>query len=105
MTDLLTLSLDFIAGLVLGAIFYGGLWWTVRRLCVKAAGRWLVASFVVRASVALAGFYAVARGTGYGAAACLVGFFVARMVVTRLTRLRPEAKPAAARLGTGGAAP
>jgi F1F0 ATPase subunit 2 len=89
MTDRITLSLDFVAGLVLGAIFYGGLWWTVRRVAAKAAGLWLVGSFVVRAIVVLAGFYAVARGTWYGAVVCLVGFLVARIIVTCATRARP----------------
>ncbi|MEA3149390.1 MAG: hypothetical protein QOD56_329 [Gammaproteobacteria bacterium] len=104
MTHLLALSFDFIAGVVLGAIFYGGLWWTVRRICAKAAGLWLAGSFLVRTMVALAGFYAVARGTWYGAAACLVGFLVARIAVTCITRVRPAASPPlAAGSGADGA--
>ena len=91
MTDVLTLAFDLTAGLMLGAIFYGGLWWTVRRVCAGAAGLWLVASFLLRSAVALAGFYAIARATWSGAIACLVGFFAARMVVTRITRIRSAA--------------
>ena len=91
MTDMLTLAFDLTAGLMLGAIFYGGLWWTVRRVCAGAAGLWLVASFLVRSLVALAGFYAIARATWSGALACLAGFFVARIAVTRFTRLRSAA--------------
>jgi F1F0 ATPase subunit 2 len=91
MTDVLTLAIDLTAGLVLGAIFYGGLWWTVRRVCAGAAGLWLVASFLVRSVVALAGFYAIARATWSGALACLAGFFVARIAVTRFTRERSAA--------------
>ncbi|MDB6085057.1 MAG: hypothetical protein JWN43_2938 [Gammaproteobacteria bacterium] len=93
MTHLLALSFDFIAGLLIGAIFYGGLWWTVRRICAKAAGLWLAGSFLVRTMVALAAFYAVARGTWYDAAACLVGFVVARIAVTCITRVRPAVRP------------
>jgi F1F0 ATPase subunit 2 len=99
MTCLLTLSFDFIAGLLLGAIFYGGLWWTVRRIRSKAAGLWLAGSFLVRTMIALAGCYAVARGPWYGAAACLAGFLAARLAVTCSTRVRASAgsPPAAAR--------
>ncbi len=96
MTDLLALSFDFIAGVLIGAIFYGGLWWTVRRICAKAAGLWLAGSFLVRTAIALAGFYAVARGAWHGTAACLVGFLVARIAVTYSARVRPAASPPAA---------
>jgi len=104
MTGLLRLSLDFLAGLVLGAIFYGGLWWTVRRISAGAAGLWLVGSFLVRTLLALAGFYVVARGAWAGAAVWLAGFIVARIAVTRIVRLRPEsAMRFAAGSGTGTA--
>ncbi len=64
MTPLPMLSLDFIAGLLIGIIFYGGLWWTVRRLCAKVACLWLAGSFLVRTVIALAGFYAAAPARG-----------------------------------------
>jgi F1F0 ATPase subunit 2 len=88
MSELLTLASNLTAGLVLGAIFYGGLWWTVQRVSARAAGPWLLGSFLVRTVVALAGFYASARGAWYGVAACLAGFLVARIAVTRFTRER-----------------
>jgi F1F0 ATPase subunit 2 len=104
MTDLLRLTLDLSAGLVVGAIFYGGLWWTIRRLPAKGAGLWLVGSFLVRTTLALAGFYIIARGMWYGAAACLVGFPVARMAVTCITRVRlAVSPPLAAGSGADGA--
>jgi F1F0 ATPase subunit 2 len=100
MTHLLALSFDFIAGLVLGAIFYGGLWGTIRRLPAKGAGLWLAGSFLVRTMLALAGFYTIARGMWYGAAACLAGFLVARIAVTCITRVRPAVSPPLA-VGSG----
>jgi F1F0 ATPase subunit 2 len=87
MTELTTVSLDFIAGLLIGAFFYGGLWWTVRRIGGKAPGLWLSVSFPVRTLVAFAGFYAVAHDGWYGTAACLAGFLMARIAVTCLTRV------------------
>jgi F1F0 ATPase subunit 2 len=97
MSEPLMLALDLAVGLVLGTIFYGGLWSTVRRISARAAGLWLAGSFLVRASIVLAGFYAVARSSWYGPAPCLVGFFVARIAVTRFTRVRPTSgRPLAA---------
>jgi F1F0 ATPase subunit 2 len=105
MTKIPTLALDVAAGLVLGAMFYGGLWWTVHRIRTKAAGMWFVGSFAVRALVTVAGFYIVGSGTWQGAAACLVGFLVARIGVTLATRIDPEIRPAiAARSDTASSA-
>lgn len=86
MTALSALALGFMAGSALGAVFYGGLWWTVRRLSGRAVGPWLVGSFLLRTLIVLLGFFAVARGPGYGVAACFAGFLAARVAVTRFTR-------------------
>lgn len=88
MTDPSGLAVGFMAGSALGAVFYGGLWWTVRRVSGRAVGPWLVGSFLLRTLVVLVGFFAVARGPWYGLAACLAGFVAARMAVTRFTRSR-----------------
>jgi F1F0 ATPase subunit 2 len=89
MNDILMLSLQFWAGVLLGAFFYGGLWWTVRRVAANASALWLLGSFLVRAILVLAGLYAVTRGEWPGIAACFGGFLVARPVVTRLIRPKP----------------
>jgi F1F0 ATPase subunit 2 len=88
------LILALCAGILLGTIFYGGLWWTVRR-CVssKSPGVWVIGSFVLRAIIALGGIYIVSRGDWQRLLACFLGFLVARIVVTRLTRIRPATKP------------
>jgi F1F0 ATPase subunit 2 len=80
------LILVFIAGAALGAIFFGGLWWTVR-LGLSSAwpAVWFLGSYLLRTAVSLAGFYFVARGDWRNLLACLLGFFVARFLVTRLT--------------------
>ena len=88
MTDAATIALGLIAGSALGVVFYGGLWWTVRRVSGRALGPWLVGSFLLRTLVVLIGFFAVARGSWYGVAACLAGFVAARLAVTRFTRSR-----------------
>ncbi len=63
MNDPLPLLLAGAAGLVLGAIFFGGLWWTVRKgLSSRQPALWFFGSMLLRMGIALAGFYFVGRG-------------------------------------------
>jgi F1F0 ATPase subunit 2 len=84
-SSILILALS--AGILLGTIFYGGLWWTVRStVTTKGSGALLIGSFLLRAMIALGGFYFVSRGDWRSLLACFLGFLVARIGVTRLTR-------------------
>jgi F1F0 ATPase subunit 2 len=85
--ELQPLAPAFAAGLVLGAIFFGGLWWTVRRgLTVEQPALWFFGSLMLRTGVALFGFYLVG-GTDWSRwLICLLGFVVARLAVHRLAR-------------------
>jgi F1F0 ATPase subunit 2 len=86
MSDPLTLLLASVAGAVLGAIFFGGLWWTVRRaVSAKQPALWFFGSLLLRTSVALAGFYIGSGGHPDRLLSCLLGFVMARFLVTRLT--------------------
>jgi F1F0 ATPase subunit 2 len=90
MTDALTLLPPSLAGVALGAMFFGGLWWTVRRgTSSRRPALWFVSSHLLRMSLALAGFYAVSGGRWDRLLACLVGFIIARVLVTWLTGLPP----------------
>ena len=87
MNDLLSLALAGAAGLLLGALFFGGLWWTVRHgLSSPRPALWFFASLLLRMTLMLAGFYFVGRGHGDRLLLCLLGFVVARLSVTWLTR-------------------
>lgn len=87
MNDSLLIVLAGLTGLLLGAIFFGGLWWTVRKgLTSKQPALWFLGSTVLRMGIALAGFYLVGRGDWKRLLACLAGFVVARFIVTWLTR-------------------
>jgi len=86
MTEAWMLVLAGVAGLLLGAIFFGGLWWTVRKgVASSRPALWFVGSSVLRTGVVLAGLYVVASGSWQRLLLCLLGFVVARFIVTWLT--------------------
>ena len=87
MNDFLLLALALVAGLVLGAIFFGGLWWTVRTgISSRSPALWFLGSMLLRMSIVLAGFYFVGHGDWKRLVTCLLGFTIARYMVMRLTR-------------------
>lgn len=87
MNEALSLSAALIAGMVLGAFFFGGLWWTVRRgVSSKRAALWFLGSMLLRTGVVLLGFYFVLGDDWRRLVAGLLGFIVARLIVMRLTR-------------------
>jgi F1F0 ATPase subunit 2 len=99
MIEILSLMLALIAGVSLGAIFFGGLWWTVHKaFSSNQPALWFFGSILLRTSIALAGFYFIARGHWERLLVCLLGFVGARLIVTRLTRTaqRPTSRAQAA---------
>jgi F1F0 ATPase subunit 2 len=91
MNNILILALALVAGLVLGTIFFGGLWWTVRKgVFSKSPAPWFLGSMLLRMSLVLAGFYFVGRGDWERLVTCLLGFIIARFIVMRLTRTSIE---------------
>jgi F1F0 ATPase subunit 2 len=87
MNEASALILAWAAGTVLGAIFFGGLWWTVRRgVSSKQPVFWFCGSLLLRMSIVLPGFYWIGRAHWERLLMSLVGFIMARLVVTWLTR-------------------
>lgn len=85
--EALTLLLALAAGGLLGALFFGGLWWTVRKgVSSRQPALWFFGSLLVRTGAVLGGLYLVANGDWQRLLPCLVGFVMAQLVVTRLTR-------------------
>lgn len=75
----------FVAGLLLGVFFFGGLLWSVRRgLSVARPWLWFLVSWLVRMSVVLVGFYLLSDGRWQRLVICAAGFLVSRFVVMRL---------------------
>jgi len=98
MNNVLLLALALVAGLLLGVIFFGGLWWTVRRgLFAGSPALWFLGSLLLRMGIVLAGFYFVGRGDWQRLLTCLLGFIIARFIVLRLTRTPVESPPSAAK--------
>jgi F1F0 ATPase subunit 2 len=86
MNEWLTLALAGMAGLLLGAIFFGGLWWTIRLgVTSKRPALLFPGSMLLRIGVVIAGFYVVSDGHWQRLLACLFGFGLARFIVMRLT--------------------
>jgi F1F0 ATPase subunit 2 len=90
MSEMTQMTMALFAGLLLGAMFYGGLWWTVRKgLASPSPALWFIGSLLLRTCITLTGFYAVAGNDWKRLLACLLGFIMARIIVTRLTALPP----------------
>lgn len=86
MDEVWMLPLASIAGLLLGGVFFGGLWWTVRTaVSSKRPALWFLGSLLMRTAIVLAGFHYVSGAHWERLLASLLGFFAARHVVTRLT--------------------
>lgn len=74
------------AGISLGALFFGGLWWTVRRaVSSKRPAVWFLMSLLLRTGIVLAGFYLIGDGHWNRLLASLAGFVIARVILLRLT--------------------
>jgi F1F0 ATPase subunit 2 len=102
MNEVWIILLALLAGVLLGTIFFGGLWWTVEKgLSSKQPAILFAVSMLLRTAVALGGFYYVSRGDWHRLVSCLVGFVIARLLVMRFTRVPTESR--ALRIEGGGA--
>ena len=84
MNESVGLAAALITGVVLGTMFFGGLWWTVRQgVSAERPALWFLGSLLVRTGIVLAGFYVVAGGHWERLLLCLLGFIIAHVIVTR----------------------
>ena len=74
----------FLAGIMLGFMYFGGLWWTVEAVSCRQQSAWSLAlSFVLRITLLMVGLYAVLLVGSWHLVACLVGLFTARKLLLR----------------------
>ena len=79
------LALALAGGMGLGALYFAGLWWTVRWLPeVGHPALLMMASLVTRLGGLLTGIWLLTDGEWQRAAAALVGILLARVVVVRV---------------------
>lgn len=87
----LELILSLAAGLLLGAFFLGGLWWTVRRALVSSRPYLVTAgSFLLRTAAVMAVFWLLLNLGWKHLLAGLTGFVLSRVVLTRSLRGRED---------------
>jgi F1F0 ATPase subunit 2 len=80
-------ALALAVGAVLGAFFFGGLWWTLRRVATSTRpARLVLVSLALRSSAVLAGVFLVSDAHWQRMALCVAGFAVARAAVLRRAR-------------------
>lgn len=84
----MTYALMVVVGMVLGAIFFGGLWMTVRQMPnSRRPGMLFLFSVVVRTTVVIGGFWYFAGGDAKSMLACLLGFIGLRLLATHGTAI------------------
>ena len=92
MNEPIMLIYVFVMGIVLGVIFFGGLWWTVYKAdSSKHPGFLFLISLFIRISIVLVGFYFMGHGRWERLLICLLGFIMARFIVIWMTRNKREA--------------
>lgn len=84
-TTAVQVTLAAAAGVLIGLLYFGMLWWTVRRMVsARSPALLAMASFLIRTAVAAAGIVAVARGKPLPLLAAVAGFLVGRTILVRI---------------------
>ncbi len=87
MNEVIFIGLAFLAGIGLGFLFFGGLWFTVKFATKsKIPTLWFVGSLALRLVLVLTGFYLIGVGDLIRLLSCFAGFFIAKFLVIHLTR-------------------
>ena len=84
MADIMNLLASLAAGLILGIIYFRGLWQTVVRLPDFRRPAWSMAwSFVARVGIVMTGFFFIMQGHLERLAVAMAGFLLARQILVR----------------------
>ena len=84
MMRIMNLIYPFMAGLLMGVFYFGGLWFTVRKLpYTDSPALWVFVSFGFRLMIVLIGFYIIMGSHWENAVVALVGFVLVRLFLVR----------------------
>lgn len=87
MSEIWLLIWPIFAGLLLGIIFFGGLWWTVRKgLKSTQPALWFMISLMMRTGITISGFYFIGGQSWQKLVLMLIGFIISRWGISYLTR-------------------
>ncbi len=92
MIDMSSLLLIFTAGILLGLVFFWGLWVTVNHLSqVRYPAVWMLGSLVLRFGLVLMVFYLLARnGNWQYVLVAAIGFALSRLLIAYCTQGNKE---------------
>ena len=93
MIEALLLVTSYAAGVLLGGLFFGGLWWTIHKAVSSSnPAAWFLVSLLLRMAITLTGFFAISGGHWQRMLVCLFGFLTSRQLVTWLTQPAASAR-------------
>ncbi len=93
MINISNMIVPFIVGLLLSILFFGGLWFTVKKLLTsEMTAMLMISSFIFRIGIVLVGFYFIGLDDWKNLIACLFGFMVGRFFVIHYTKLIDDNK-------------
>jgi F1F0 ATPase subunit 2 len=88
--ELVPILVTLIAGVLIGAVYFRALWWTVKKgMHAIKPTRLFIGSFIARTLFALSAFYFIGRGHPGRLAVCLLGFIFGRSLIVRLSKASP----------------
>jgi F1F0 ATPase subunit 2 len=88
MNEIVIILLTLGAGLLLGAFFFGGLWWTTRKgIASKLPILWFFGSLVIRLGITLIVIYLISQNHWERMLICLLGFIIARAITVKYTQI------------------
>ncbi len=87
MNEIANMMVALVAGALTGALFFGGLWFTVQKgVNSKVPALWFLVSFILRVGITLLSFYFIAHNHWLRLPVALIGFLIARYIITRITK-------------------
>ena len=88
MNEYLYLLIALLEGVLLGVLFFAGLWWTACKIeSTKQVAVLFLGSMLLRTFVVIMGFYFLMVDNWQHLLSGMLGFIIARVIVTRLTRI------------------